>query len=56
MMPFSNMVAGAGIILWLLITGAYVAAFDPLVALFFSILAVLVVWSCAVKTMTHKTE
>jgi hypothetical protein len=44
------------LILWLLITGAYVAVFDPLAALFFSICAVLVVWICAVKMMTPKTE
>ena len=44
------------LILWLFITGVYVAVFDPIAALFFSICAVLVVWICAVKTMTYKTE
>ncbi len=42
------------LILWLIITGTYVAAFDPLAALSLSVFAVVVVWSCTVYMMTHK--
>jgi hypothetical protein len=58
MVPLAHegIIGKAFLIFWLVITGAYVAALDPLAALFFSIFTALVVWSCAVKMMTLKTE
>ena len=57
MVPLANKEIGGKVFLtfWLVITGAYIAVFDPFAALILSIFTAAVVWSCAINMMAHKT-
>jgi hypothetical protein len=44
------------LILWLVITGAYMAVFDPFAAFLLSIFAAGVIWSCAIYMMAQKNK